>query len=123
VSRQLVFLVPGFFGFTSVGAASCFEHVEQALGEALRRRAVETRIVRCSTQPAASIPRWVAVLRQQVLRSGGLKAEALHFVCHSTGGLDVRMLLTPGVRNSPGSPAAQSRSRLRTAAHRSRTTA
>jgi hypothetical protein len=27
---RLVFLVPGFFGFTSVGAVSYFEDVEQA---------------------------------------------------------------------------------------------
>lgn len=102
MSKRLVFLVPGFFGFTSVGAVSYFERVEQALGEALQRRAVDARIVRCSTQPTASIPRRVAALREQVLRRGGLKAEALYFVGHSTGGLDVRMLLAPGVRISRG---------------------
>jgi hypothetical protein len=39
-------------------------------------------------------------LRRQVLRRGGLAADELHFVGHSTGGLDVRMLLTPGVKIS-----------------------
>ncbi len=58
--------------------------------------------MRCSTQPTASNPRRVAALQQQVLRRGGLKAEALHFVGQSTGGLDVRMLLTRGVRVSRG---------------------
>jgi hypothetical protein len=52
---RLVFLVPGFFGFTSVGAVSYFERVEQALDAALRRRGAEARIVRCRTQPTASI--------------------------------------------------------------------
>jgi len=98
MTTRLVFLVPGFFGFTSVGAVSYFEDVEQALGRALRRRGVEARIVRCRAQPTASIPRRADVLRRQVLRSGGLKARELHFVGHSTGGLDVRMLLTPGVK-------------------------
>jgi hypothetical protein len=98
MTTRLVFLVPGFFGFTSVGAVSYFEDVEQALGRALRRRGVEARIVRCRVQPTASIPRRADVLRRQVLRSGGLKARELHFVGHSTGGLDVRMLLTPGVK-------------------------
>ena len=102
MTTRLVFLVPGFFGFTSVGAVSYFEDVEQALGRALRRRGVEARIVRCTAQPTASIPRRADALRRQVLGSGGLKARDLHFVGHSTGGLDVRMLLTPGVKIASG---------------------
>ena len=102
MATRLVFLVPGFFGFTSVGAVSYFEDVEQALGRALRRRGVEARIVRCATQPTASITRRAEALRRQVLRSGGLKAREIHFVGHSTGGLDVRMLLTPGVKIARG---------------------
>ncbi len=102
MTTRLVFLVPGFFGFTSVGALSYFEDVEQVLGRALRRRGVEARIVRCMTQPTASIPRRADALRREVLGSGGLKARELHFVGHSTGGLDVRMLLTPGVQIARG---------------------
>jgi hypothetical protein len=102
MSKRLVFLVPGFFGFTSIGALSYFEDVEQALTRALRRRRVEARIVRCATQPTASIPRRTDGLRRQVIASGGLRARELHFVGHSTGGLDVRMLLTPGVAISRG---------------------
>ena len=98
--KQIVFLVPGFFGFTSVGAVSYFERVEERLEGALRRRGVEARIVRCRTQPTASIRRRAEELRRQVLRRGGLAADELHFVGHSTGGLDVRMLLTPGVKIS-----------------------
>jgi hypothetical protein len=96
--KRLVFLVPGFFGFTSVGAVSYFEHVEHALGSALRRRGVQAQIVRCKTQATASIPRRADALLRQVLRSGGSAARELHFIGHSTGGLDVRMLLTPGVK-------------------------
>jgi hypothetical protein len=102
MTTRLVFLVPGFFGFTSVGAVSYFEDVEQALGRALRRRGVEARIVRCMTQPTASILRRADALRRQVLGSGGLNARELHFVGHSTGGLDVRMLLTPGAKIASG---------------------
>ncbi len=98
MATRLVFLVPGFFGFTSVGAVSYFERVEQTLDRALRARRVTARIVGCKTQPTASIPRRADVLRRQVIASGGLTARELHFVGHSTGGLDVRMLLTPGVK-------------------------
>jgi len=102
MSKRLVFLVPGFFGFTSIGALSYFEDVEQALSLALRRRRVEARIVRCATQPTASIPRRTDALRRQVIASGGLRASELHFIGHSTGGLDVRMLLTPGLKIARG---------------------
>jgi hypothetical protein len=102
MTSRLVYLVPGFFGFTSVGAISYFDDVVQALDRALRRRGVEARIVRCMTQPTASIARRADALRRQVIRSGGLKARHLHFVGHSTGGLDVRMLLTPGITIASG---------------------
>jgi hypothetical protein len=112
---RLVFLVPGFFGFTSVGAVSYFERVEQALGSALQARGVQARVVRCATQPTASIPRRADALRRQVLRLGGLDAKELHFVGHSTGGLDVRMLLTPGVKIADDDSAEQIARRTRTA--------
>ncbi len=38
MTKRLVFLVPGFFGFSSVGAVNYFEDVERSLGAALRRR-------------------------------------------------------------------------------------
>jgi triacylglycerol lipase len=100
MAQRLVFLVPGFFGFTSIGAVSYFEDVQSVLARALRRRRVDARIVICSTQPTASIPRRAEALRRQVIASGGLRARELHFIGHSTGGLDVRMLLTPGVKIS-----------------------
>jgi triacylglycerol lipase len=115
MAARFVFLVPGFFGFTSVGALSYFEDVEQALARSLRERGVAARVVRCSTQPTASIPRRADALRREVLRSGGLKARELHFVGHSTGGLDVRMLLTPSLKIAPGESRGRIAERTRTA--------
>ena len=113
--QRLVFLVPGFFGFTSVGALSYFKDVETALGRALAGRGIEARVVRCATQPTASIPRRADRLRRQVISHGGLEARELHFVGHSTGGLDVRMLLTPGVKIAPGNTEERIARRTRTA--------
>jgi hypothetical protein len=115
MGTRLVFLVPGFFGFTSIGAISYFEDVEQALSRALRRRRVEARIVRCETQPTASIPRRTEALCRQVIASGGLRASELHFIGHSTGGLDVRMLLTPDVKIARGDSTEPIAQRTRTA--------
>lgn len=114
-TERLVFLVPGFFGFTSVGAVSYFQDVESALAAALARRGVAARVVRCATQPTASIPRRADRLRRQVIAHGGLEARELHFVGHSTGGLDVRMLLTPDVRIAPGNTEERIARRTRTA--------
>ena len=113
--KRLVFLVPGFFGFTSVGALSYFRDVEITLHRALAKRGVEARIVRCATQPTASIPRRADRLRRQVISHGGLEARELHFVGHSTGGLDVRMLLTPGVKIATGNTEERIARRTRTA--------
>jgi len=96
--RNLVFLVPGFFGFTHAGAFTYFKGVEAALTHALAERGVDARIVSCRTQPTASIRRRAERLIDVVRDAGGLEADAIHFVGHSTGGLDTRLLTTPGVR-------------------------
>ena len=83
--ERLVFLVPGFFGFTSVGAVSYSKEVEQALGRALARRGVEARVVRCATQPTASIPRRADRLRRQVLARGGALEQSGSFTCGRAG--------------------------------------
>ena len=115
MTQPLIFLVPGFFGFSSVGSVSYFERVEQTLSRALARRGVAARIVRCKTQPTASIPRRAEALRRQVMRCGGLAADSLHFVGHSTGGLDMRLLLSPGVAMAGGDAAERIARRCRTA--------
>jgi triacylglycerol lipase len=115
MNDRIVFLVPGFFGFTTVGSVSYFRDVEEALRHGLKRRRLDARIVRCATQPTASIVRRADRLRRQVIDEGGLEAKELHFVGHSTGGLDVRMLLTPGVKIAKGDTEVRIGNRTRTA--------
>jgi hypothetical protein len=96
-----VYLVPGFLGFASLGEFSYFRAIGEILESALRRRGIDAAIVSCATQPTGSIPRRADRLRRHVVASGGLDAEEIHFVGHSTGGLDARLLITPGVRLAP----------------------
>lgn len=92
-----VCLVPGFFGFTSSGALNYFYRVREKLGSALGRQGVAARIVESAIQPTGSLRNRARWLLRQVIESGGLEAERLHFIGHSTGGLDARLLLTPDV--------------------------
>lgn len=98
MARRQVYLVPGFFGFARMETLTYFQGVAEALGDALRERGIEAEVVECCTQPTASIRRRADHLVDVVRESGGLEADEIHFVGHSTGGLDVRLLTTPGVR-------------------------
>ncbi|ACY18471.1 esterase/lipase family protein [Haliangium ochraceum] len=98
MSTTHVYLVPGFFGFTSLGSMNYFQRVSDVLFEALRERGCDARVIECATQPTGSIPRRAERLLERVLETGGSEADSLHFVGHSTGGLDVRLLTTPNVR-------------------------
>ena len=93
----MIFLVPGFFGFTSIGALNYFHRVADVLQQALRTQGIEATVLECATQPTGSIRRRAELLLDKV-ENEAHDAEALHFVGHSTGGLDIRLLLTPGVR-------------------------
>lgn len=98
MSATHVYLVPGFMGFSSLGTLSYFQGVSELLTQALAERGVAARVIECRTRPTGSIRRRADRLLQTVIDEGGLEADGLHFVGHSTGGLDVRLLLTPGVR-------------------------
>ena len=99
-----VYLVPGIFGFTSLGALSYFHRVGDTLRRLLAERGLEATVVECPTQPSGSIRRRADRLRSHIVATGGLEAGSVHLVGHSTGGLDVRLLLSPGVRVAAGGP-------------------
>jgi triacylglycerol lipase len=93
-----VYLVPGFFGFSTLGSLDYFRGVAAALRSSLLRRGLRAEIVQCSTRPTGFVKYRARHLAEQVAAHGGTEAEELHFVGHSTGGLDVRQLLTPAVK-------------------------
>lgn len=92
--RTEIYLVPGFFGFKSLGALQYFNGVSEVLTHHLRSRGVAARIHECEVLPAGSISRRAENVFETVQKTGGLQADHIHFIGHSTGGLDVRLLLS-----------------------------
>ena len=64
----------------------------------LAHRGLEAELIELDTRPTGSIRRRAINLVDAGTGTGGLEADSLHFVGHTTGGLDARLLLTPGVR-------------------------
>ena len=102
-ARDVVFLVPGFFGFTEIGTLSYFVGVRSLLRRALHERGIDADIHTVATQPTGSLSRRAVRLLEQVADTTVGRDQALHFVGHSTGGLDARLLVSPGVRIAPDS--------------------
>jgi len=86
-----VYLVPGFFGFTSLGELGYFTHVIDFLAPRVR---AEIHVV--TTRPTASLPVRAALVVQAMADTMRPGDEA-HLVGHSSGGLDVRLAVTPSV--------------------------
>lgn len=114
MSRTLVYLVPGFFGFRTLGTLSYFHRVAGTLARILKdEHGLEVTVVECRSKPTASIAWRAEALLQEVLATGGLAAETLHFVGHSMGGLDARLLLAPGAKLLPAAELAQIQQKTR----------
>lgn len=90
-----IYLIPGFFGFADIGGITYFHHVNAFLTEQLAQLGVEARIHGVKTLPTASIRRRAGRLLEQIAETAG-DETSIHLVGHSTGGLDARLLASPG---------------------------
>ncbi len=103
--KHRVYLVPGFFGFASFGEFKYFSHVRRRLEENLRDRGVDAEIHEVRVLPTASLPRRASTLLAAI-SSTWSEGPTISLVGHSTGGLDARLLMTPGVALPGGAPEA-----------------
>ena len=112
--RTTIYLIPGFFGFADIGGIRYFHHVCQWLEEALQQVGVEARVHVVPTLPTASIRDRAARLHDVIVDTAPGDDSPLHLVGHSTGGLDARLYVTPGVslagQRQPAPYAARVRS-------------
>jgi triacylglycerol lipase len=91
-----VVLVPGFFGFLNLGELNYFSRTVEQLAVRLDQLGVRAEVRAVSTLPTASLRSRAATLAEAVAREVPGDGP-LHFVGHSSGGLDVRLLVTPAV--------------------------
>ena len=89
--------MPGFFGFANLGDFTYFGHVKDILSEVGPGFGLDGEVAVVGTDPTASLPRRAALLCEAV---SGLLDRApgwVSIVGHSSGGLDARLVVTPGV--------------------------
>jgi triacylglycerol lipase len=109
-----VYLIPGYMGFHSVGSMNYFRRVPELLAELLSARGITDAVIKeCPTVPAGSIARRAQRALLYIAEAGGHKADSVHVVGHSTGGLDARLLCAPGVRLAPGTLEEEIGTRIR----------
>ncbi|MCB9678946.1 MAG: hypothetical protein H6737_27845 [Alphaproteobacteria bacterium] len=94
---QRVYLVPGFFGFANLGDLRYFGHVHRLLGERFAAAGVEASIHEVPTRPTASLKRRAQRLHETIAATA-TPGDTIHLVGHSSGGLDCRLLTSPGVQ-------------------------
>ncbi len=98
------FLIPGFFGFTNLGELDYFAHVRRALARDAERAGVRLVIRDVAVPPTASIRARARALLDAIVEHAS-EDGPIHLVGHSTGGLDARLLVSPGVSLARGPDA------------------
>lgn len=100
-----IYLIPGFFGFINFGRLVYYGHVRDALERQLDGRGVRAEIHRVRVSPTASLRRRAAQVLEGIAETSA--RGPIHLIGHSTGGLDARLLCTPGVDLGDGATAAE----------------
>jgi triacylglycerol lipase len=92
-----VFLIPGFFGFVNFGRLVYFTHVANGLAAEMRALGVEPVIHPAAVPPTASLRARSAAVARQIHALEAEPDAPIVLIGHSSGGLDARLLATPGV--------------------------
>lgn len=92
-----VYLVPGFFGFVNLGDFAYWRHVLRRLQHELPDWSLHP----VPTRPTAALPQRAQRLLD-VIQETASPGDRLHIVGHSTGGIDGRLLASPGLQLPDG---------------------
>jgi len=102
--RHQIYLVPGFFGFARLGDLNYFHYVQDALTAEMSRLGADVQVIPVDTLPTASIVRRGRRLLHTMRANECDKADAIHIIGHSTGGLDARVVTSPALVLDPARP-------------------
>lgn len=84
------------FGFGKLASYDYFAHLERALVRELKARGHDAVTWVVDVPPTASITRRAARLAELVASTSAQSVGPVHLVGHSTGGVDVRLVASPG---------------------------
>jgi len=114
-TKHHIYLVPGFFGFANLGELLYFGHVRDYFVAELARRGVEVEVVQVLSHPTGSIRTRAADLLKAIEASTAKEDDGpIHLIGHSTGGLDARLFVSPGVSLADGVDVETYARRVRT---------
>jgi hypothetical protein len=90
-----VYLIPGMFGFGRLAGVDYFHHVRRALTERFVAdgASIVTEIV--PSPPTSSLRQRARILAKAIAHTLRDDSGPIHLIGHSTGGLDVRLVLSP----------------------------
>ncbi|MEZ5571054.1 MAG: hypothetical protein R3E64_03435 [Halioglobus sp.] len=95
--QRHIFLIPGFFGFANIGDFVYWAPVRQKLGELLDAAHMPAHIHCVKSLPTASLCARTRCLVEAIAKVRPQPDSIIHLIGHSTGGLDARLVLAPGV--------------------------
>ena len=92
-----VYFVPGMFGFGQLAGYDYFKHVRAGLEQRFAQAGIKALFEDVPAPPTSSLRYRSRILAATVGKSAGSDNGPIHLIGHSTGGLDVRLVLSPKV--------------------------
>ncbi len=109
-----VYFIPGIFGFGRLAGYDYFNHVRVGLEERFNAAGQEVVFEDIPAPPTSSLRYRSRIVATTIERTAG-SAGPIHLVGHSTGGLDLRLVLSPTVRLGLDPSLLEWRSRVQSA--------
>src|SRR5262249_16601983 len=97
-----IYLVPGFFGFANLGELRYFAHVREYLSAVCGRLGLDAEVHAVKTRPTSSLVVRATCLLDAIAATLPPGRCTVHVVGHSSGGLDARLVASPGVSLADG---------------------